>query len=367
MPTQRQAAQVKEPAGGPFPKRPNGLVGTSPPFLGLCLSLPSFAAGRLHKVATVSIVKAILQLTTASNLTVNLVIASLAADDISWTEKLRDYLPNLRIIRYVSDSTDAPYHPPVPRKGREALIYHTYFYDFYDDLPDISIMAHPHENPWHVEPSLLRSMTFALTRLNLQRVLERRYFNLRISWREACPARINTTRPEGESTSKEESYMRQAFKNNFDGPVPDIMAGACCSQFAVSRDAIRRNPRSQYKKHMNWLISTGIRDYITGRVWEHLWPWLFLGEAVNCPPEKETYCNMYGVCFDDDETPRTINEFAQERRTLEEKTEFWIEIFRPYGGVYARKRIPEIDGTIRKEVALAVANGARERTRNEIP
>lgn len=296
-----------------------------------------------------------------TNLTVNLVIASLAKDDISWTEKLHEHLPNLKVIRYVSDSTDAPYHPPVPRKGREALVFHTYFHDFYDDLPDISIMAHPHENPWHVEPSLLRSMTFALSRLNLERVVAKQYFNLRVSWKEACPVRINTTRPEGETSSKEERWIAPAFRANFDGAkVPQIMAGTCCSQFAVSRDAIRRNPKAQYKKHMDWLVGTGMRDYIAGRVWEHMWPWLFLGEAVNCPAERQTYCDMYGVCFDDEETPRILNEFAHERRTLEEKMEFWIEMFNPYGGVYARRRIPEIDGTIRQEVAHAVARGKGE-------
>ncbi len=76
--------------------------------------------------------------------TVHLVIASLRKDDISWTSKLR--IPSLRVIRYVSDAP-AEFTPPVPKKGREALIYHTYFHDFYDTLPDISILIHAHEDP----------------------------------------------------------------------------------------------------------------------------------------------------------------------------------------------------------------------------
>jgi hypothetical protein len=47
-----------------------------------------------------------------SNITVNLVLATKASDDISWTSRLR--IPNLNIIRYVSDdevSTRLPFFP----------------------------------------------------------------------------------------------------------------------------------------------------------------------------------------------------------------------------------------------------------------
>ncbi|KAK3316967.1 hypothetical protein B0H66DRAFT_308498 [Apodospora peruviana] len=308
----------------------------------------------------------------STNLTVNLVIASVAADNTSWTEQLRPYLPNLKIIRYVSDAdnsyngTGLLLRPPVPRKGREALIYHTYFHDFYDTLPDVSVLIHSHENPWHIEPALLRSMTFALSRLNLNRIATdetKSYFNLRVSWKEACPAWINTTLPASLSTKKEESFVGPALRANFGvqrKDWPEVFGGTCCSQFAVSRAAIQRNPKTQYKKHMDWLVNVGWSDYITGRVWEHLWPWLFRGEAVSCPPERETYCDMYGVCFGDDETPRRVNELAAERRVLEEQVELGHEIFDPQAGVYARKRIPEIDGTIRMEVAEAVKRGEEE-------
>ena len=57
--------------------------------------------------------------TTAISPTVHLVIASTKADDTSWTSRLT--IPNLTILRYISDDHSAPFHPPKP-KGREALI-----------------------------------------------------------------------------------------------------------------------------------------------------------------------------------------------------------------------------------------------------
>ncbi|KAI8629920.1 hypothetical protein F5Y19DRAFT_430103 [Xylariaceae sp. FL1651] len=233
--------------------------------------------------------------------TVNLVVASLLKDDISWTQSIP--IPNLNIIRYVSDYLDAEFHPPVAKKGYEALIYHTYLHDFYDDLPDISILIHADETAWHVDDVLNKSMIFALAHLDLDQVLQRQYFNLRVSWKGACPAWINTTfteRPDDEG-KPEELYMHEAFSENFaTNDVPEILGGPCCSQFAVTRDAVRRHPQSLYRQSMDWLVQTHWADSIAGRVWEHMWPWLFLGKAVDCPVESEAYCKMYHICFDQD-------------------------------------------------------------------
>jgi hypothetical protein len=301
-----------------------------------------------------------------ANLTVNLVIASVAADDTSWTKLLHAHVPGLRVIRYVSDSTTAEFRPPVPRKGREATIYHTYLYDFYDSLPDISIFIHAHEDPWHADGVLQQSMLFTLSRLDLEQVVRRGYANLRVSWRDACPDWINTTKTPLESVKQEEPFMRRAWHANFDivkEPVPEILAGPCCSQMAVTRDAIRRRPRAQYARSRDWLLQSDWSDYIVGRTWEHMFPWLFAAQARDCPVEWRAYCRMYGVCFERPEAPARYNELWRERRQLSEKTEFLQELVNPQAGVAARKRIDEISQDLDREIQIAIQRGRDRRVR----
>lgn len=298
-------------------------------------------------------------------ISVNLVVATTAADDISWTSNLQ--IPNLNIIRYVSDELSAPYHPPIP-KGREALMYHTYLHDFYDDLPDISIFIHSHEDPWHIDSALRQSMTFALSQLDLQQVLRKQYFNLRVSWKDACPDWINTTKTPEESYKQEEPYMAQAFRANFgkNVPVPEILAGPCCSQFAVTRDAIRRRSKEEYRNYMDWLIYTDWSDYISGRVWEHMWPWLFLEEPRDCTVEWLAFCRMYAICFEGPGELEAFQKLSQERQDLMESTEFVNELLRPGQARGARQRMMEINVLLDRNVRGALERGRNERLRHEI-
>ncbi|KAI1401661.1 hypothetical protein F4819DRAFT_457238 [Hypoxylon fuscum] len=298
-----------------------------------------------------------------NNLTVNLVMATLLGDDISWTENID--IPNLNIIRYVSDDMEAQYHPPVPHKGREALIYHTYMHDFYDNLPDITIFTHADDSSWHVDTVLNSSMAFSLSHLDLHQVLQRQYFNLRVSWDSGCPDWINTTRPPGESDRKEEPYMREAFTENFNTyEVPEILGGPCCSQFAVSRDAVKRHPQSQYRRNMDWLVMTDWTDFISGRVWEHMWPWLFKGESVDCAVEWKAYCRMYHICFDSESRNR-VTSLEREKKKLK-KEGFLDELLDLLGGHRTQRRLEEIDAIVAAEVEVALERGKSEAVRMEL-
>lgn len=175
-------------------------------------------------------------------------------------------------------------------------------------------------------------MTFALTQLDLKQVQNRGYFNLRISWEKGCPNYINTTKTFDESPpNTEEPYMATAFRANFgeDIEVPKILAGPCCSQFAVTRKAIQSRPREQYKHHMKWLMDSDWPDQLTGRTWEHMWPWLFKQEAVDCEVPWRSYCQMYGICFPG--TPGLVgyNEMWEERESIHRSLTFWRELWDP--------------------------------------
>ncbi|KAH6648850.1 hypothetical protein BKA67DRAFT_538861 [Truncatella angustata] len=298
-----------------------------------------------------------------SNLSVNLVIATIASEDISWTSRLQ--IPNLNIVRYVSDEPTAQYHPPVP-KGREALMYHTYLHDFYDALPDVSIFVHADEQPWHTDAELWDSMLFTLSNLDLAAVAERGYANLRVNWYQACPDWINTTKSVEESVKQEEPWMAAAFRANFgdEAEVPEILAGPCCSQFAVTREAIRSRPREAYAQTQRWLVETDWSDYIVGRIWERLWSYLFLeGRPTDCPVEWKAFCRMYGVCFPGPGAAG-LDDFRAlwaERKGLVGRRGFWRELWDPQRAGHERARIGVLDRELDARLRDAMERGRSEK------
>ncbi|KAK0874934.1 hypothetical protein LTR87_011260 [Friedmanniomyces endolithicus] len=318
--------------------------------------------------------------TTVSSPTVHLVIASTKADDTSWTSRLR--IPNLTILRYISDDPSAPFHPPKP-KGREALMCKpahpspkpqtqeantnhskpdfTYLHDFYDSLPDLTLFIHASETPWHVEGTLLRNTSFALSQLNLHQVLQQRpYFNLRVTWRAGCPAWIDTTKTHADYDEAEEPFMAEAWRANFgaDEPVPEKLGGPCCSQFAVTREAIRRRPREQYRFSRDWIVDSTWSDAILGRVWEHMWPRLFTDEASDCGhAERGSLCQMYGVCFESEGELDGYKELWEERERLKERMSFLRAVWDAKKAAGAKGRFGEVNDEIERQLSVAWRRG----------
>ncbi|KAK0108566.1 hypothetical protein ONS95_003364 [Cadophora gregata] len=252
---------------------------------------------------------------------VHLVLSTLSSNDYSWTENLgiHDY----QVIPYMADDQHAKYHTPA-NQGNEAMGYLTYMHDFYDELPDISIFLHGQDWAWHVDGVLQYRTSETLNRLDLTEVLRRKYMSLRVSWYNACPNWINTSitvdSPDYLRDIKgEEPFMKDAFQSLFPGdPLPEILAAPCCSQFAVTRETVRAVPRERYQNAMSWLQNGTLSSSISGRIWEHLWQWLFLKKAVDCPSEHTTLCRNYHICFDSSDDWEVWKTMEKRRYDLEE-------------------------------------------------
>lgn len=232
------------------------------------------------------------------NTSVALVLATTKEDNPDWVSEIK--IPALQVIRYIADDPGAPLTPRV-NKGNEAMIYFSYIYRFYDHLPDVVIFTHSSDWAWHNDNIFDKSNVAALNRLDIEDVRRRRYVNLKV---EDCPGTkirtyIQSNESEGyDGNHEEEPYMKGFFQNNFDAEVPEYFTGACCSQIAVSKEAIMRVPREQYARHIRWLEESELTDYMLGRLWERLWGYLFLGEADVCPDLHVTLCSQYHICFE---------------------------------------------------------------------
>jgi hypothetical protein len=66
--------------------------------------------------------------------------------------------------------------------------------------------------------------------------------------------------------------FKQAFEELMPGvEVPQEVGVSCCSQFAVSREAVHSRPREDYIRWRDWLLRTPLEDDLSGRVLEYMW------------------------------------------------------------------------------------------------
>ncbi|KAL1862878.1 hypothetical protein VTK73DRAFT_6588 [Phialemonium thermophilum] len=249
-----------------------------------------------------------------SQLSVEIVVASTKRENTSW---VHEYLPDWSHKVYVVDDPNHPLTVPL-NKGREAMVFLTYLIDYYDRLPDVAVFMHAGRYQWHNDDPNYDAVP-TLRRLNATYVRDVGYANLRCVWLIGCPAELHPyedelappprppgypadkppplpVRPDGKPLTTHQIF-RQAFSELLpEREVPRVVAVSCCSQFAVSREAVHQRPRGDYVRFRQWLISTHYADDLSGRVLEYIWHIIFGREAVHCPKAEDCYCNLWGLC-----------------------------------------------------------------------
>lgn len=161
-------------------------------------------------------------------------------------------------------------------KGKEALAYLTYIIDHYTTLPQIMVFIHSHRHspkPIQHNDAYNYDSVRSIRSLQLSQVLSSGYVNLRCVLDPGCkPSQTRNNphvRPE---------YWAQIFGN--ETAFPEQIGAACCAQFAVSRESVRKRKLSQYVHFREWLLATKLDDEMSGRVFEYLWHIIFGKDAV---------------------------------------------------------------------------------------
>ena len=223
-----------------------------------------------------------------------LVVAKTKGDDTSWMDtELGD---QARAV-YVADDAAAPLHPP-KNKGHEVMVYLSWIIDNYDSLPDVAVFAHAHRFSWHNDDVLDGDAATMVRQLSRQRVWREGYVNLRCNWSPGCPDWMHPGETEQNAMKQEEVMLAKSWRELFPlDPVPSVLAQPCCAQFALSRERIQTRPQATYMWYRDWLFSTPLPDYLSGRIWEYVWQFVFTGEHVVCAHEHICLCDGYGMCF----------------------------------------------------------------------
>ena len=230
-----------------------------------------------------------------SDYTRMLVVPSLKDDDVSW---IKSELPEIDTAIYVADDPAAPLHPP-KNKGHEVMTYLTYIIDHYHYLPEIIIFIHAHRWTHHNIDLLGHDSAEMVRRLKYDYITRHGYMNMRCKWSPGCPEWLHSNSSGETLARQEEIVLVQCWRELFPlEPVPVALGQPCCAQFAVSKARVLSVPISQFIYLRDWMLKTPLSDYVSGRIWEYLWQFLFARHSTYCPLEHECYCQGYGICHD---------------------------------------------------------------------
>lgn len=262
------------------------------------------------------------------NYTKRLIIPRMTEEDVTWIEltmghMIRDGTLETKI--YVADDPTAPLHPP-KNKGHEVMIYLTYIIDHYDDLADVNIFMHSHRISWHNNDLAGKDASDMIKRLSPERIQREGYMNLRCDWFPGCPDWIHPGTINEDINRQEDTVLAKSWSELFPlDPVPQVLAQACCAQFALTRDRIQQIPKSKFVFYRDWMLRTPLSDYSSGRVWEYLWQFVFTGQNIYCPKEHICYCDGYGICFGGEKEYVAYWEKDYKKKQLEQELREWRE------------------------------------------
>ncbi|KAL8948096.1 MAG: hypothetical protein Q9222_005687 [Ikaeria aurantiellina] len=223
-----------------------------------------------------------------------MVVPRMRTDDVAW---ISTQLPQLDIFIYVADDPAASIHPP-KNKGHEVMMYLSYLIDHYEQLPDIILFMHSHRWTHHNNRFLGFDAAQMIRALNGAHVMREGYVNMRCHWSPGCPEWLRPVRLHDNLGKQEETVLEQSWQELFPfDPLPSFLAQPCCAQFALSKERVRSIPRSRFIYYRDWILRTPLSDYVSGRIWEYSWQYLFTRHTAHCPAEHVCYCDAFGICF----------------------------------------------------------------------
>ncbi|TVY80715.1 hypothetical protein LSUE1_G005763 [Lachnellula suecica] len=275
---------------------------TQEPELGPVAKVP-FRAGTLKAVG--------------ASYTKTIIVPKTIKEDVNWIEENFGSDTTIRKVIYVADDPTAELHPP-KNKGHEVMIYLSYIIDHYNNLSDVNIFMHSTRFSWHGNDLLDNDAVQMISRLSSERVQREGFMNMRCHWDPGCPAWMHPGAVEEDFNKQEETMLARTWSELFPlDSIPEVLAQPCCAQFAISSDTIRSQPLARYVFYRDWLLRTNLSDYISGRIWEYVWQFIFTGKNVVCPKEHACYCDGFGVCLGGEDEYTNFYARRKERNELE--------------------------------------------------
>jgi hypothetical protein len=220
----------------------------------------------------------------------------LEGEDTSWLPKLE---PNWKHEIISIEPMYSNAHPKAhrPDKGRVANAYLAWIIENYNDLPETAVFLPP-SDPFQEETL---DLSAAIPAIQIPFIQSSGYANLH------CPTSKSFTTCNGKSLNpmkpsyelrtleaKIPDVWRECFGQR--AGVPERIASVLGSEFAVSREQVKKRSVEDYLKLWSWLNKTIMDDDSSGLVLEYIWHVVFGKDPVFCPEETRCGCDLYGKC-----------------------------------------------------------------------
>ena len=288
-----------------------------------------------------------------SNYTKCLVVPKMTGEDTGWMKaQLGDMFDSGILTKavYAMDDPAAPLRP-IKNKGNEVMAYLSYIVENYEDLPDVAIFMHSHRFAWHNNEILDRDSSLMVRHLSPERVTREGYMNLRCHWTPGCPAWMHPGAINRIYAKQEEHILADSWAELFPNEhIPTVLAQPCCAQFAVSRERILSIPKKRFIWLRDWLLRTELSDYLSGRIFEYTWQYIFTASPMHCPSMSACYCDGYGLCFGDPEKFDYYFELQFNRAKYKEELRVWNERAEEIAYAHERAKNGRMNGEEELEV-----------------
>jgi hypothetical protein len=170
---------------------------------------------------------------------------------------------NINVMIYDKENLDNPLNIPV-NKGNEASVYLKYIIDYYDELTDFTFFIHDEEYSWHHSGSIIDKFNEAIMSNEM-------YYNIndRCGWYRKNLIDKDTY---NELLKWYNKYIEDYIPISKVPNNSDFIYGYLGSaQFLVHKDLIKNLPKEFYIKIYEFIITTDLPNYLSGRFLEWTW------------------------------------------------------------------------------------------------
>jgi hypothetical protein len=153
-------------------------------------------------------------------------------------------------------------------KGQEIPMYLKFIIDWYDKLPDKILFYHDHLNSPHQD----FDSVFIINNVNWD--LDDYFSVNKRDWYQTMN-KFSKIEPNGINWINENWYL---FENHL--PKQNEFGFYSGAQFVINKELILQYDKSYYKYLYNWIKQTDLSNYITSRIFEYTWHYLFTKNPI---------------------------------------------------------------------------------------